>query len=133
VFACPDPDDPTTWLLSPLNEAATTVLSFLVPEPLSPDLLTFYIQAAKNLAGGQTVNMDVVLRYGGPAGLEVATWAVSDVSETATDYAFTLDASQQALITDWSLLFLEIGRSGDVGDTDPSVWRRLIVSGIWVD
>ena len=132
VFACPDPNDPDTWLLSPLNAVASTWLHFGVEEPLSGgDLLTFYVQMAKNLAGGQ--NVDATINLYLQNFTLVATWAVSGVTETATDYSFALDAGEQAMVSasDWSNLVLEITRDGDVGDSDPSVWRRLIVSGIW--
>ena len=108
-------------------------MRFGVPEPLSGgDLLTFYVQLAKNLTGGQVVSATIRLYLSDYT--EVATWSVSDIPATATDYSFSLDASEQSLVSasDWANLYLEITREGDVGDSDPSVWRRLIVSGIYV-
>jgi hypothetical protein len=125
-FLCPDPLDPSTWLLSPFNQATTVRVSLIAPEPESGDPFAFKIRARKNATGGDQIDMTVALVSNSVA---VATWVETNVSATWTDYVFTLDASEQALIYDWTALFLDITRNGTI-DSDPSNWRRLEISEI---
>ena len=101
-------------------------LSLLAPEPESGELFSFRIRARKSAAGGDRIDMTVALVSNGTT---VAMWTETDVSDTWTYYVFTLDASEQALVYDWSALFLDITRGGSI-DTLTSNWRRLEISEI---
>jgi hypothetical protein len=125
-FLCPDPLDETTWLLSPFDQATTVRVALVAPEPESGEVFSFQMRVRKNAAGGDQINMTVALTSNGVA---VATWSETDISDTWTVYVFTLDASEQALIVDWSALFLDITRGGSI-DSDPVNWRRLEISEI---
>jgi hypothetical protein len=128
LFQCPTPTDALTWLVSGYNAIETVRLFFGVPEPLSGDVLTFNIEARKNLAGGHTINMGVALYEGATL---ITDWLEYDISDTFTIFPFTLDVSDQAAITDWDNLFLEITRGGDTGGAT-STWRRIEIDRIWV-
>jgi hypothetical protein len=123
-FLCPDPLDETTWLLSPFDQVTTVIVSMVAPEPESGELFSFKIRARKNAAGGDSINMQIAFVVGG---LVVSSWAETDVSATFTDYIFTLDATEQAIISDWTDIQLWITRNGTI-DSDPSNWRRLEIS-----
>jgi integrase len=77
---------------------------------------------------GHTINMGVALYEGATL---ITDWLEYDISDTFTIFPFTLDVSDQAAITDWDNLFLEITRGGDTGGAT-STWRRIEIDRIWV-
>lgn len=125
-FLCPDPLDETTWLLSPFDQATTVRILLVAPEPESGELFSFKIRARKNASGGDQIDMTVALVSNG---VTVATWVETNISATWTEYVFTLDSSEQALVYAWGSLFLDITRGGTI-DTVTANWRRLEISEI---
>lgn len=126
LFACPDEDDPETWLYSPLNEITTMRMALTVSEPLS-GLFTLTVTARKNEAGGQQVDFGVDIYEGTTLR---ASFTETDISNVFTAYDFMLSSAEQAAITDWDNLFVEITRGGETYASPESDWRRIEISNI---
>jgi hypothetical protein len=127
VFDCITETNLDTWLVSPLNELSSVRLALgAIGEPGGAFALE--VLARKNAAGGQQVDLGVTLYEGTSV---VAEWTEYDITANTTTFTFALDSGEQASITDWDNLFVELARGGTVGG-DVADYRRLEIASVRV-